>query len=72
MGPGPAIEKAFEAECGCTSNVSRSAMASPPHRLKLEGDGTKADMVLGLDNNLIAEARATGLFAPHGQIARSA
>ena len=27
---------------------------------------TKADIVLGLDTNLTAEAKATGLFAPAG------
>jgi thiamine transport system substrate-binding protein len=35
-------------------------------RLKLEGKGTRADVVLGLDTNLLAEAKATGLFVPHG------
>ena len=35
-------------------------------RLRLEGERSKADIVLGLDNNLIAEAEATGLLAPHG------
>ncbi len=35
-------------------------------RLLLEGKNTKADIVLGLDTNLTAEAAATGLFAPHG------
>ena len=37
------------------------------NRLKLEGTGTQADVVLGLDTNLTAEAKATGLFGPHGQ-----
>ncbi len=37
-------------------------------RLKLEGKHTKADIVLGLDTNLTADARATGLFAPHGLV----
>ena len=37
------------------------------NRVKLEGKATKADIVLGLDTNLTAEAKAdTGLFAPHG------
>ena len=36
------------------------------NRLKLEGASTKADIVLGLDTNLTAEAKATGLFAPSG------
>ena len=35
-------------------------------RLKLEGEGTKADIVLGLDTNLITEAKATGLFEAYG------
>jgi thiamine transport system substrate-binding protein len=35
-------------------------------RLKLEGSSTKADVVLGLDTNQLADATATGLFAPHG------
>ncbi|TJV70096.1 MAG: thiamine ABC transporter substrate-binding protein, partial [Mesorhizobium sp.] len=34
----------------------------------LEGAATKADIVLGLDTNLTAEARATGLFSPHGAV----
>ena len=34
--------------------------------MKLEGQSTKADIVLGLDTNLTAEAKATGLFMPAG------
>ena len=34
-------------------------------RLKLEGKHTKADVVLGLDTNLTANAEKTDLFAPH-------
>jgi len=37
-------------------------------RLKLEGARTKADVVLGLDTSLIANAKTTGLFAPHNGI----
>jgi thiamine transport system substrate-binding protein len=36
------------------------------NRLRLEGGRTELDVVLGLDTNLTAEAKATGLFAPHG------
>jgi thiamine transport system substrate-binding protein len=36
------------------------------NRVKLEGAATKADIVLGLDTNLTAEAKATELFAPAG------
>jgi len=36
------------------------------NRLRLEGTNSDADIVLGLDTNIMAEAGATGLFAPHG------
>lgn len=66
-GPGPQVEKAFEAECGCNLEfVSVADGVALLNRLKLEGAATKADIVLGLDTNLTAEAKATGLFAPHG------
>lgn len=66
-GPGPIVEKAFEAECAC--NLSFVAVADGVallNRLRLEGDGSAADIVLGLDNSLVHEARETGLFSPHG------
>lgn len=66
-GPGPAVEAAFEAECGCDLEwVPLDDGVAILSRLRLEGASTDADIVLGLDNNLIAEARATGLLAPHG------
>ncbi|MBI2254981.1 MAG: thiamine ABC transporter substrate binding subunit [Proteobacteria bacterium] len=66
-GPGPVLEKAFEATCACDINwVALEDGAALLARLKLEGKNTKADVVLGLDTNLTAEAKATGLFAPHG------
>ena len=67
-GPGPAIEKAFEAECGCDLRFTPAGDgAALLARLQLEGAKTTADVVLGLDTNLTAAARATDLFAPHGQ-----
>ena len=66
-GPGPAVEAAFEAECGCDLQfVGAGDGAALLARLRLEGEGTEADIVLGLDTNLTAAARETGLFAPHG------
>ncbi len=66
-GPGPQVEKSFEAECGCDLKfVSVADGVALLSRLKLEGSTTKADIVLGLDTNLTAEAKATGLFAPSG------
>jgi len=65
-GPGPAIEQAFEAECDCDLKfIGLEDGVSLLSRIKLEGANSKADIVLGLDNNLLAEAVATGLFAPH-------
>jgi thiamine transport system substrate-binding protein len=66
-GPGPAIETAFEAACGCDLQfVPAGDGAALLARLRLEGERTEADVVLGLDTNLTAAATATGLFAPHG------
>ena len=67
-GPGPQIEKAFEETCGCDLKfVTAGDGAALLARLKLEGARSDADIVLGLDTNLTAEAAATGLFAPHGR-----
>lgn len=70
-GPGPAIETAFEAECGCDLRFTPAGDgAALLARLQLEGAQSPADVVLGLDTNLTAAARKTGLFAPHGQAPR--
>lgn len=66
-GPGPRVEKAFEATCGCDLEfVPVADGVALLNRLKLEGGVAKADIVLGLDTNLASEALETGLFAPHG------
>ncbi|HHF2879945.1 TPA: thiamine ABC transporter substrate binding subunit [Vibrio diabolicus] len=65
-GPGPKIEQAFEAKCGCNVNfVALDDGVSILNRLRLEGGNSKADIVLGLDNNLMAEAKKTGLLTEH-------
>ena len=65
-GPGPAVEEAFEAVCACDLQfVGAGDGAALLARLKLEGQRTEADIVLGLDTNLTAAAKETGLFAPH-------
>lgn len=65
-GPGPTIEAAFEAQCECDLKlVALDDGVSILNRLRLEGNNAKADVVLGLDNNLMAEAKATGLLAQH-------
>ena len=62
-GPGPKVKAAFEKTCDCTVNfVGVADGVALLNRLKLEGTGSKADVVVGLDTNLIAEAKDTGLF----------
>ncbi len=65
-GPGPQIEEAFEAQCGCDLEfVTAGDGAELLSRIRLEGERSEADVVLGLDTSLVAQARETGLFAPH-------
>ncbi|MEO0679966.1 MAG: thiamine ABC transporter substrate binding subunit [Pseudomonadota bacterium] len=66
-GPGPQLESLYEARCGCDLEfVAAGDGAALLGRVRLEGDRSQADVVLGLDANLVAAARETGLFAPHG------
>ncbi len=66
-GPGPAVKAAFEKTCGCRLRlVGLADGVSILNRLKLEGKKTAADIVLGLDTNLMTEAKATGLLMKHG------
>ena len=66
-GPGTKVAEAFEKTCECkVSYVGVADGVELLTRLKLEGPASKADIVLGLDTNLVAEAKATGFFAPHG------
>ncbi|PIY73090.1 MAG: hypothetical protein COY86_08445, partial [Rhodobacterales bacterium CG_4_10_14_0_8_um_filter_70_9] len=54
-GPGPVIEKAFEAECACDLRlVAAGDGAALLGRLRLEGARSEADVALGLDANLVA------------------
>ncbi|HMS94427.1 MAG TPA: thiamine ABC transporter substrate binding subunit [Tabrizicola sp.] len=67
-GPGPAIEKAFETACTCDLQfIPAGDGAALLARVQLEGAGSEADVVVGLDTSLVAQATATGLFSPHGQ-----
>ncbi|MGE6741562.1 thiamine ABC transporter substrate binding subunit [Allorhizobium pseudoryzae] len=66
-GPGPKVKEAFDKTCDCTLNfVAVADGVALLTRLKLEGASSEADVALGLDTNLIQEAKDTGLFAPHG------
>ena len=66
-GPGPQVKRAFESECNCQLElVGLEDGVSMLNRLRLEGSNSRADLLLGIDTNLTAEARATGLFEAHG------
>lgn len=66
-GPGGAIKERFEATCQCQLKwVALDDAGTLLARLKLEGPTSDADIVLGLDTNLMTRARESGLFAPHG------
>ncbi len=65
FGPGAAIEAAFEPQCGCDLRfVAAGDGAALLARLRLEGERTRADVVMGFDTDLMA--RAEGLMMPHG------
>ncbi len=63
-GPGPIIETEFEKLCECDLQWSTGDLLP---RLLLEGERTKADVVIGLTSDVTARARATELFTVHGQ-----
>jgi len=66
-GPGPKVKETFEKTCDCTVNfVGITDGVALLSRLKLEGAAAKADVVLGLDTSLTAEAKDTGLFEVSG------
>ncbi len=67
-GPGKAIKERFEETCGCTvAWLTSDDAGGILSRMRLDGETSKADVVLGLDANLAGEAEATGLLAPHGR-----
>lgn len=65
-GPGPALEKAFEAQCGCDVEfIGLEDGVALLNRLKLEGKQSGADIILGLDDALLAETKSLNLLADH-------
>ncbi|GGK78299.1 thiamine ABC transporter substrate binding subunit [Amphritea balenae] len=67
-GPGPQLEKAFEAQCQCDLEyIAVEDGVSILNRLRIEKDRTKADVILGIDDALIEETRREGLVIPHQQ-----
>ncbi len=67
-GPGPKLEAAFEKTCDCDLKlVAVEDGVSILNRLRVEGDKSKADVIMGIDDALLEETRATGLIAEHDQ-----
>lgn len=66
-GPGPALKTGFEKDCVCVVEFTTADDAiAVLRKVQLEGQATKADVIVGLDTATSAEARATGFFAAHG------
>lgn len=62
-GPGPKIKAAFEKQCHCELKfIPLADGVAILNRIRMEGKNSQADIVLGLDNNLITVAEQTGLF----------
>lgn len=61
-------KKLFEEKCNCELVIlsidNSNAILS---RLIIEGDSSKADLVVGIDSNLISKAEDSGLFVPYKQ-----
>ncbi len=63
-GPGPELQKAFEKQCDChVKFIAFEDGVTMFNRLRLEGDSPKADVIIGLDNNLLKDAESSHLFA---------
>lgn len=64
--PGPAVKEAFEQTCDCQIHyVVLNSGGDILQRLRLEGESTQADLVLGLDTATMETTRQTGLLANH-------
>ena len=65
-GPGPIIEKIFEEKHNADVQfVAVDSAATLLNKVILEGDTSKADIVLGLDMNLFDLAEQSGLFSSY-------
>ena len=65
-GPGPIIEKIFEKKFNQNIEfIPTDSAATLLTKIILEGSSTKADIILGLDMNLLEEAKQSNLFDNH-------
>ena len=65
-GPGEALTKAFKEETGYKQTIVKCGEpVQPLNRAILEKDNVRADVILGIDNNLAPQARAAGILVPY-------
>jgi thiamine transport system substrate-binding protein len=65
-GPGPNIQKSFEEICNCEINWSTSdSSGALLSRVKLTNNEEGFDIILGIDDSLMFEAKDTKLFSNH-------
>jgi len=65
-GPGPKIEASFEKFCECDLEfIALDDGVTILNRLRLEGKSSEADILLGLDDSLMATAKKSNLLAKH-------
>ena len=65
-GPGPIVEKIFEDKYEIDLQfIAVDSAATLLNKIILEGENTKADLVLGLDMNLFNAAEKSELFVSH-------
>ena len=65
-GPGQIIKKAYEKKYNSNINfIAVDSAATLLNKIILEGSSTKADIVLGLDMNLLDSATKSNLFIKH-------
>ncbi|WP_392562298.1 thiamine ABC transporter substrate binding subunit [Orbus sturtevantii] len=65
-GPGNKIKQDFQTKCDCLVNmVSIDDGVMILNRLRLEGERSKADIIIGLDTSLIGQANKADLIQPH-------
>jgi len=65
-GPAPLLKEKFEKTCNCTINfIPNNSSIGALRKIQLDGERSDADILLGIDSSIAAEAKASGLFAKH-------
>ncbi len=65
-GPASKLETLFESQCQCDLKfMPFEDGVTMFNRIRLEGNKTKADVMLGIDNFVMPEAEKSGLFVEH-------